>query len=82
MDTETPDSPPAPHWTWCTTPAGGVAAGVLAASVAVPVTWATLRGDDTGAATSAATRQTTSASGDGLAELPGRVWSSMRPGWC
>ncbi|HYF73305.1 MAG TPA: hypothetical protein VD864_10830, partial [Nocardioides sp.] len=70
-DTHAPDTPAsrdcAGHrWTWRSTIAGAVAGGVVAASVAVPVTWATLRGDEE----DPAQQTTTSASGAGLAELP------------
>ena len=58
----TPVAPPAPttpRWTWRSSLAGAVAGGVLAASVAVPITWATMREDHTGAASTATTTPTT-----------------------
>lgn len=87
MDTQTspgpdgpdaaPTLPPTHRWTWRDTLAGAVAGGVLAASVAVPATWAALRGEDQ----DALAQTTTSASGDGPTELPqAPSWDQLTPG--
>lgn len=94
MDIETPDTAPvadsatplpaAHRWTWRSTLAGAVAGGVLAASVAVPVTWATLRDDSR----DAVAQTTTSATGDDgaddstdSAQLPQPPsWDQLAPG--
>ena len=73
--------PPERRWTWRGSLAGAVAGGVLAASVAVPVTWATLHEDGA----DGTTQQTTSASGtspaSGLDELPQPpTWGGLAPG--
>ncbi|CAI9401823.1 S1C family serine protease [Nocardioides sp. T2.26MG-1] len=89
MDIETPDTapvadsatplPPAHRWTWRSTLAGAVAGGVLAASVAVPVTWATLRDDSR----DAVAQTTTSATGDDLTDdlTEGSTQLPQPPSW-
>ncbi|HEY0952776.1 hypothetical protein, partial [Nocardioides sp.] len=85
MDPETTHTPDRPtsdasarrpgHRTWRGPLAGAIAGGVLAASVAVPVTWATLRDDGT----DTVAQQTTSASGTDLEDLQSPAWGQPGP---